>query len=186
MVQIVTKAAEKAAAIIAAKVAEEVKPPTEAELKAELDKAYASGDWNAIAKVARKIDVVEKAKEKAELDAKRAALDAVKDKVAAAIGKAVKPLVDSGALDAAEGIWYSYDFGEKAPVVRLMKTAPKATKSGGGGGKKFDVSTEEMLGRHGTEEYKDSMSYQQAYESSTDKNWRYAIRQKLLKAEGRI
>ena len=37
--------------------------------------------------------------------------------VKGAIVKAVKPLVDSGKLDAADGIWFSYDFGEKAPVV---------------------------------------------------------------------
>lgn len=163
-----------------------VAEPTEEELKAELDKAYASGDFKQIAAVARKIDQAVKAKEKAELDAKRQALDAMKEKVATAISNAVKKIVDSGDLDAADGIWYSYDFGEQAPVVRLMKSAPRAQRSGGGGGKKFDVSTEDMLGRHGEEEYKDGMNYRQAWESSTDKNWRYAIRQKLLKVEGII
>ncbi|KKL17557.1 hypothetical protein LCGC14_2484400, partial [marine sediment metagenome] len=99
--------------------------PTEAELKAELGKAYEAGDFKVIAAVARKIDQAVKATEKAELEVKRAALDTIKDKVATAINKAVKGIVDSGELDAADGIWYSYDFGEQAPVVRLMKTAPK-------------------------------------------------------------
>lgn len=170
-----------------AKVAEPVAQPTEAELKAELDKAYKSGDFKAIAAVARKIDTAVKAKEKSELDAKRAVLDKTAELVKAAISKAIQPLIDKGVTDAADGIWFSYDFGEQAPVVRLLKSAPKAARQGGGGGgKKFDVRTEDMLARHGSEEYKDGQNYQQAWEASTDKNWRYAIRQKLLKAEGII
>ena len=166
--------------------AEVVAEPTEAELMAELEKALASKDFKAVAAASRKLDSAVKAKEKAELAEKRAALDEMGEKVKAAISKAVKPLVESGQLDAADGIWYSYDFGEQAPVVRLMKSQPRAARSGGGGGKKFDISTDDMLSRHGQEEYKEGLTYQQAYESSTDKNWRYAIRQKLLKLEGVI
>ena len=161
--------------------------PTEAELMASLEAALKSKDFKAVAAASRKLDQAVKAKEKAELEVKRAALDAMTEDVKGAIVKAVKPLVDSGKLDAADGIWFSYDFGEKAPVVRLMKTQPRAARAGGGGGgKKFDISTDDMLGRHGAEEYKDGLTFQQAYESSTDKNWRYAIRQKLLKLEGII
>lgn len=160
---------------------------TEAELMAELEAALKSKDFKAVAAASRKLDQAVKAKEKAELDVKRAALDAMIDKVKEAITKAVKPLVDNGSLDAADGVWYSYDFGEQAPTVRLMKTAAKGTRTGGGGGgKKFDISTDDMLTRHGTEEYKDGLTFAQAYESSTDKNWRYGIRQKLLKIEGVI
>ena len=165
----------------------DVAQPTEAELMAELQSALGKGDFKAVAACSRKIDGIVKAREKVELEVKRAALDAMISKVASAITKAVKPLVDSGDLDAADGIWYNYDFGEQAPTVRLMKSAPKAGRAGGGGGgKKFDVSTDDMLARHGAEDYKDGMNFQQAWESSTDKNWRYAIRQKLLKLEGVI
>jgi hypothetical protein len=159
---------------------------TEDQLTTELEAALATKDFKVVAAVSRKLDQYQKAKEKAELDAKRAELDAMIDKVKGAITKAVKPLVDSGELDAADGIWYSYDFGEQAPVVRLLKTAPRAARAGGGGGKKFDISTDDMLSRHGQEQYKDGLTFQQAYESSTDKNWRYAIRSKLLKLEGVI
>ena len=173
-----------------ASVAEAKPEPTEAELMAELEAALKSKDFKAVAAASRKLDSAVKAKEKAELDTKRAALDAITGEVAGVISKAVKPLVDSGKLDAADGIWYSYDFGEQAAVVRLMKSAPRAARAGGstggGGGKKFDVSTDDMLTRHGQEQYKDGMTFAQAYESSTDKNWRYAIRQKLLKLEGVI
>ena len=165
-----------------------VAEPTEEQLMAELQEALGKGDFRAVATVSRKIDSIVKGREKAELDAKRAALDTMKDKVASTIAKAIKPIVDSGDLDAADGIWYSYDFEEKAPVVRLMKTAPRAARQGGGGGggKKFDISTTDMLARHGEEEFKDGLNFRQAWESSTDKNWRYAIRQKLLKLEGVI
>jgi len=160
---------------------------TEGELMAQLETALKSKDFKAVAAASRKLDTAVKAKEKAELDAKRAVLDQMGEKVKTAISKAVKTIVDSGELDAADGIWYSYDFGEQAPVVRLMKSAPRAVRAGGGGGgKKFDISTDDMLGRHGQEDYKDGLTFQQAYESSTDKNWRYAIRQKLLKLEGVI
>ena len=167
-------------------IVEEAPEPTEEHLMGELEAALETKDFKVVAAVSRKLDQAVKAKEKAELEVKRAALDAMSEKVKTAIGKAVKPLVNSGEVDAADGIWYSYDFGEKAPVVRLMKTQPRAARSGGGGGKKFDISTDDMLGRHGAEEYKDGLTFQQAYESSTDKNWRYAIRQKLLKLEGVI
>ena len=162
---------------------------TEAELMAELEKALASKDFKAVAAASRKLDQAVKANEKAELEVKRALLDTMVDKVKAVYIKAIKPLVDSGDLDPADGIWISQDFGEgeQGIVVRLMKTQPKAARAGGGGGgKKFDISTDDMLARHGQEEYKEGLTFQQAYESSTDKNWRYAIRQKLLKAEGVI
>jgi len=162
-----------------------VAEPTEAELMAELEKALKSKDFKAVAAASRKLDTAVKAKEKAELEVKRAALDAMSGEVKDAIMKSLKPIVDSKRLDAADGIWFSYDFGEQAPTVRLMKSAPRAAKAGGGGGgKKFDVSTEDMLSRHGNTVYKDGLTFQQAYESNTDKNWRYAIRQKLLKLDG--
>ena len=161
-------------------------PPTEAELMAELDKALKSKDFKAVAAASRKLDQAVKVKEAAELEAKRKALDLMIDAVKQAIVKAIRPLVDSKKLDAAEGIWFSHDFGEEAPTVRLMKSAPKARVAGKGGGKKFDISTDEMLAKYGSQEYKDGISLRQAYESTTDKNARFQIRKTLLKKEGLI
>ena len=166
-----------------------VAEPTESELLAQLDIAMKSKDFKQVAVVSRKIDQMVTAKEKVEKAALQAELDTKVGKVKDAITKAVKPLVDSGELDAADGIWYSYDFGEQAPTVRLMKSATKTrtATSDSSGGRKFDISTDELLEKHGSKVYKDSgLSFAQAYESSTDKNWRYAIRQALLKAEGTI
>lgn len=165
-----------------------VEQPTKEQLMVEMQNAMSSGDWKLVSQVSRKIDIMTKAVEKAELDAKRAVLDEMSESVKAAIVDAIQPLVDSGQLDAADGVWFTYDFGEQAPTVRLMKTTTRTPRAGGGGtGKKFDVSTDDMLARHGYETYKDTgMTIKAAYDSNTDKNWRYAIRQKLLKLEGII
>jgi len=161
--------------------------PTQEQLMAELQAALAAGDFKAVATVSRKIDSLAKQAEKAELDAKRQAVEAIAEKVKAKIIKAIQPMVDAGELDSADGIWFSYDFGEQAPTLRLLKSAAKAARTGGGGtGKKFDISTDELLAKFGGEEFKDGQTFQQAYETSTDKNWRYAIRTKLLKKEGII
>ena len=164
-------------------------PLTQEQLMAELQSALTKGDFKSVAQISRKIDTLTRATEKAELDAKRAILDSMIEGVKVAITKAIEPIVTSGKLDAADGIWFSYDFGEQAPTVRLMRTAARAarTSTGAAGtGRKFDISTDAMLAKFGADEYKDGMTYQQAYEGNTDKNWRYAIRQKLLKLEGVI
>lgn len=167
-------------------VAEEVKQPTEKELKAELQKALNSGDFKEVSKVSRKIDQLVRSSEKAEQEAKMESLKKVEDRVKAAITKAVQPIIDSKALDAADGIWFAHDFGEQAPTLRLTKTAPRKS-GGGGGGKKFDISTNDMLAKFGDKQYKETgLTIKQAYEGSQDKNYRFAIRQTLLKLEGVI
>ena len=162
--------------------------PTDQELMELLKAALTAGNFKDVAAISRKIDNLSKANEKAEIAAKLAALEKVKGKVEAAINKAIKPIIDSGELDAADGIWYSYNFEEQTPTLRLTKTAARAVKAAGGGGtgRNFDVSTNDLLSKYGSEEFKDGLTFQQAYESSTEKNWRYAIRTKLLKKDGVI
>lgn len=170
----------------------EAKAPTEAELMASMDKAIKSGDYKAVAKVATEIAKVQKTKEQAEVEAKQKALAGLTEKVKAVIEKAVKPMVDAGELDQADGIWYTYDFAEKLTACRLMKSQPKARAStgGGGGGKKFDVATtpgSDLFEKFKGEQYKETgMTVQQAWDSDADKNKRYAIRQWLLKKGGVI
>lgn len=167
---------------------EAVAQPTEQQLMQELQTALSKGDFKAVATVSRKIDSLTKDREKAEQATKQTALQAVADKVKAAIMGVVSPLYDAGELDVADGVWFTYDFGDQTPTVRLTRTAPKATRAGGGGGgKKYDVKTEDLISsKYGDVEYKDGLTFKQAWEQSTDKNWRYGIRQKLLKLEGII
>ena len=170
-----------------AKQADAVEQPTEKQLMADLQAALSKNDFKAVAQISRKIDTITKATEKAELDAKRQVLDAMVEDVKAAIVKVVAPIVESGKLDAADGIWFSYDFDEKAPTLRLMKSTAKVRTGGtGGNGKRFDVSTDELLVKHGNEVYKDDLTFRDAQDQTTDKNARYAIRKALLKLEGII
>jgi len=163
--------------------------PTEADLMKQLDTAMKSGDFKAVAKVANEVAKLQKTQEQAEQEAKLAILATITEKVKIIIAKALKPIVDSGDLDQADGIWYSNDFGEKLITCRLVKTAPKKAGGGGGGGgggKRFAISSNDLLDKFGDQEHKDGISLRQAYESNTDGNFRYAIRQKLLKLGGYI
>lgn len=164
-------------------------PATEADLMKQLDIAMKSGDFKAVAKVASAVDKLRKSQEQTEREAKEAVLATITEKVKSIIAKALKPIVDAGELDQADGIWYSNDFGEKLVTCRLVKTAPRKAGTGGGqggAGKKFSVTTNDLLAKFGTQEHKDGISFNQAYESNTDGNFRYAIRQKLLKLGGYI
>ena len=166
----------------------EEQPKDEATLMAEMNSAVTSGDYKAVAKVAQELVKFQKSKEQAELEAKQAILAEKTGKVKDILDKAVSKLIDSGELDQADGIWYTQDFGEKSTSCRLAKTATKAKGTGGGGGagKKFAISTTDLLEKYGTQEYKDGTTYQSAWDANTDKNWRYAIRESLLKKDGLI
>ena len=155
------------------------------QLMAQMQDAITKNDFKLVSSISRKIDTRNRAIEKSALDEKRAIVEKISGKVNDIITQAATQMVADGELDAADGIWYSWDFGEQRSTVRLTKTATKTRSSGNGGaGKKFDISTEDMLSRHGEEVYKDGMTFSVAYQSNVDKNWRYAIRMKLLKLEG--
>lgn len=162
--------------------------PTEAELIAQMQVALKSGDYKAVAKVSSEIVKLQKGKESAENEAKVKELAGKTEKVKSVIDKAVQKMIDSGELDKADGIWYTNDFGEKLTACRLMKSQTKVRASGGGGGKKFDVNTVELLNtKYAEQPYKDTgMNFKQAWDSNTDKNWRFGIRKAILKGEGLI
>ncbi len=166
----------------------EVPPKTEAQLLQEMAVATKSGDFKAVAKVATELVKFQKAKEQAEIDAKVKAVEAITSEVKATIESALKKLIDSGKLDKADGVWYSNDFGEKLTTCRLLKSVAKAPRAsgGGGGGKKFATSTSDLMAKYGNQEYKDGKTFNAAWESNTDKNFRYAIREALLKLDGQI
>lgn len=173
---------------MADEVKEQPKAKTEAELMAEMDKALKSKDFKAVSKVSAELVKFQKEKEAVELAAKQKVLEGKTEKVKVAIQKALQKMVEAGELDDADGIWYANDFGEKLVTVRLLKVQAKQRTSGGGGGggKKFSVSTDELLEKFGGEVYKDGKTYKECWESNTDKNYRYAIRESLLKKGGYI
>jgi len=165
---------------------------TSEELKAsllnDLQAALTAGDFKKVASISKDIAQMQAKADKAEIDAKLAKLDSIRVKVLTVMEKAAKVLVDSKELDEADGIWFSWDFGEAKASVRLTKAAPKAKgSSGGGAGKKFDVSTDTLLASHGHEPNGESgLSLKASYEATTDGNKRYQIRTKLLKLAGYI
>jgi len=163
--------------------------PSQEQLKSQLQQALAENDWKAVTKISRQIDQIAKQQEKVELDAKRQALVAVENLVKESIMRVITPLYDAGELDKADGIWLSWDFGEQVPTVRLTFRATRTPKAGGGGtGKKFDVSTDSLLEKYGGEIFdsETGQTFREAYNSNTDKNFRYGLRTKLLKKDGII
>ena len=164
----------------------EVKPRTEAELLAEIKALANAGKINELSKVTKEFNDLMKGKEKAEQDARQKELEALTAKVKGQIDTFIQTLITDKKLDKADGVWYTYDFGEKLSICRLMKSAPRKAGGGGGTGKKYNVSTSELLEKYGSEVYKDDQTYSQVHEGSTDKNVRYNVREALLKKGGYI
>lgn len=189
---------------------EPVKVKSEVELMTELEVALKSKDFKAVAKVSAEIDKLQKGKEKAELAEKQKVLEAKTDGVKVILTSVVAMMIsghkagkaeldhlvgllgklDGKELDKADGVWYTQDFGDKLVNVRLSKSQAKTstprTAGGGGGGKKFNINTVELInGKYAEVQYKDTgLTFKAAWDSNSDKNYRYAIRQALLKAEG--
>lgn len=159
-------------------------PKTEEQLMVEMDEAVKSGDYKLVAKVAQELVKFQRIQEQAELIARQEFLASKTEAVKAAIDKALAKMINDGDLDQVDGVWYNHDFGEKSTSCRLVKTAVRAKSSSSG--KKFSISTSEMLEKFGNDEYKDGMSFQAAWDSNTDKNWRYGIRESLLKKAGLV
>ncbi len=164
------------------------------QLMAQLQEALKSGDFKLVAKVSGQLVKFQKEREQAELESKQAALMEVTQKVRASIEKLLDGMIDKGLLDLADGVWMNWDFGAQRevgvnPAVRLVKVAStrKPRTGGGGGGAAKYPRTEDLMPKYSSQMYKDSgMTFQQAWESNTDKNWRYGIREAILKGEGLI
>lgn len=128
-----------------------------------------------------------------------------------AIIQQVKAITGSE-LVGADGVWFAVDFGSIQevginPSCRLLRSKPKAaTKSGNASDRAdsvtYDVKTESMLAEVGSEvmftettqvtidHIEQTMpagtSYQQAYDKSTNGNWRHKVRMALLKKTNRV
>ena len=183
------------------------KEPTPQELlREQMREAVANEDWKAVGKVSA--DLAKLEKEEARL-AREAAEGAVKDltlKVKDAITEFITPMIESKELDSCDGVWYGMDFGDemvsglRPASCKLLKSAAKAPRTGGGGGgTKFNVSYKDFLAKYGEElvtdadaEYRSalkpcvSMTWKEAYETSTEGNFRYHIRECWLHKDGLI
>ena len=178
--------------------------PTVAELQDQIREAVTAGKWKDVEALSKQLNKAESAAAAAVANEKLEALKAVTTDIKAKLDKVLQKLYDDGTLDAADGVWYHVEFGDEPPVggvlptnLRLVKTAPKASKpvggNGGGGGKKFDISSESMLEAYGAEQMpgkdKDGNehgTFQEEHDASSEGNKRYQVRLKLLKRHGLV
>lgn len=159
---------------------------TREELVALITKYGQENNIAELIKASEQLAKMEKDKAKLELEAKQKAVEELTITVKGQIDKFIEKLKAEGKLDQADGVWFSYDFGDTASTCKLIKgSVSKRTGGGGGGGKKYSESSAELLEKFGNEEYKDGQTYQQAWDSGEgDKNKRFAIRESLLKKAG--
>jgi len=184
---------------------------TKDELRNQLKAAVNAEDWVLSSKLSselKRLEVAEqqRALEQAQLAAK-AITEQFKSVIDKAIGKTIAELEGVGKLDKLDGVWYSMDFGDamengtRPSSCRVLKTPakPSSGKSGGGAGKKFPIGYKELLAEFGSRpvtaddskyrsklEGHEGQSWQEAYDSDTDGNYRYAIREALLHKKGLI
>lgn len=149
-----------------------------AELMQKLTEAMAAGNTKDAAELSDELSKLMKA----EIESARLGRA---DKVKKAIMKAIKPLVDAKELDEDDGIWFSWDFGDKEPQVKLNYTITKVKTNAGGAGKVYDVKTEDLLKSHGHLKFDDKMTCREAHDKfEGDGNKRYLVRVKLLELAG--
>jgi len=179
---------------------------TKDKLLAAIGKAYEKKDMKLMGKLSGLYAKKEAEELKAQKDKLLAELVAKTDEVKKAFDKLAQQLIDSGKYDGAEGFWYVKDFGEKLSALRLTKGAKKVSVAGEGGGKGSYVAnpakSADLLAQVGSHIYTKKattatidkvetplpagMTYQQAFDLSTNGGWRNRVRMALLKESGLI
>lgn len=159
---------------------------TQKELMAKLQDAITASDFKQVAKISKEIAAAQAEQEKTEKE--RTATERVT--LVEAIRKDFKAFLKQykdpiGAVYG-DGLWCAWnpDNQENPLEVRITKKSVRAGGGVGGGGKKFSITTEELLSKHGSAEYKEGVTCQEAYDSDTAGNARYKVRVKMLKHEG--
>ena len=149
-------------------------------LEKELAAATAKGDYATVAKIAKQID---KLKSSGKSSAEKQRL-AELEKIAAEIATAVKPLLDKymdkiGQLNG-DGVFITAD----GATVEVKCVKGKRSSSGAPA-QKLPITTAELLKKYGNEKFDDTMTYQQAWDSNTNGNFRYyQIRIPLARKDG--
>lgn len=172
----------------------------------ELATAATKKDWKLLSKLAAELHKLEVAQEEAEKAVKLDALTKIGEKIKLAIGKVIQPFVDRKELDAADGVWYSWDFGAEAlnaHNIRLVKDAGKPTKASGTGSYiSRPEKTADLLAQVGSHiMFKEATkvtidkaektmaagtTFLAAYKASDNGGWRNRVRMALLKEAGLI
>jgi hypothetical protein len=179
---------------------------THAELEKMFQESAKKGDWKAARQYASQLEASEKAEETAKKEARSKLLEGLTDKVIGTISKALAKMKDGGELDEADGVWFSWDFGEPHPSGRLMKSAPRKAAAGGGTGNGSYISrpekTADLIAQVGShvmfkeatlvtiDKVEQTMAagttFKQAHDASNNGGWRNRVRMALLKEAGLV
>lgn len=175
---------------------EQALPPTREELMAELQKALNSGDFRQVAKVSGRLAGFQAAAEKAASAAQELRLRNITLDVKQAIQEALEPFTEEDKFEGADGVWFSWDFGEMLITCRLVKTLPKqkllsASDSLRAAGRRFSERSEDLLAIYGSKPFvhkgqPTGATCQEQHDSSAEKNSRYQVREVLLAYAGVI
>ena len=151
----------------------------------QMQAAITAGDFKAVAKLAKDIAGLQAADEKAAADKRQNELKDLTTKVLNAMEKVVEKM-EVELMDAkVDGVWYTHDNVEGLVECRLIKRKARvASSGGGGGGKRYGVSTTDLLAQFGGSDAGNGITYQQLWDSNTDKNSRYQLRVKMIKLAG--
>jgi hypothetical protein len=182
--------------------------PTD-EQKSALSKAISENDYKTVQKISKEIAAKQSESDKAKNDAKKkedeqkkaalaGATEGMKNRIIALVDAASNPELSTyiPGMEKADVVVFKWDLKDPQNTIecRLFKgsTTPKVStgehKGGGGAVKKYNIPSEELLKKYGTNIYDEESSetFQQAWDKTTDGNKRYQIRVKLLKLEGLI
>lgn len=175
-------------------------------LREQMREAVANEDWKAVGKVSADLAKLEKEEARVAREAAEGAVKELTMGVKDAITELLTPMIEEGKLDGCDGVWYSMDFGDemvsglRPASCKLLKSAAKAPRAtGGGGGTKFNVSYKDFLAKYGDDlvteadaEFRSAikpcvgMTWKEAYESNTEGNFRYHIRECWLHKDSLI
>lgn len=166
-------------------------------LTEQLQDAMASGDMKAVISLAKGISDAEKAEATAKAEANKGKIVELTAVVMASLEKVANDFMEEitklvGFENA--GVVFKHIPCDK---ITQCKITTKAVKAGGGGGTRVNsglAGVKELLEQHGdTLVAKDylggkftEMTWTQAYESNTDKNFRYAVLKGLRKLVGLV
>ena len=172
---------------------------------ADIAVAYAAKDYLAVSRSAAALVKLEKSLEVDKAKVRDAALIVLGGALTAEIRQAIQPFLDRDELPLAEGVWFSWDFGElplPTTRIRFLKATIKtpstpstpSTRTGGGGkGKLFNIGWKDLLAKHGATQYTiygnitpTGMTCQQAWDANAERNSRFAVRKAMLLLEGLI
>lgn len=156
-----------------------------------LKQAMASQNMPEVIRLAGIVKKLDKTAGSAELEAKKGQINDLGEKIKLAFqnhivdqfGAEIVQLVgEKKAI-----IKLDWDYEGQVPTVKIVKgvagTRKPGSGKGGGNPQKFEMSSDDLLAKFGTFEYKEGQTFKEAWDSTTDKNARYSIRRKLIKLQ---